>query len=319
MKLSPDWKIYVAGHQGMVGAALLRALARREHRQALVLTATRAELNLTDPAATLGFLNQHRPDLVIVAAARVGGIHANNTYPADFIRDNLAIALNLIEGSYQTKAKRLLFLGSSCIYPRLAPQPMTEDCLLTSPLEPTNEPYALAKIAGLKLCQYYRKQYGVLFHSGMPTNLYGPGDNYHPQNSHVLPALLRRFHEAKEAGAAEVVLWGTGQPKREFLHVDDCAEALLHLGEIDNPPDWVNVGTGVDVTIREAAEIVAETVGFCGRIVQDTSKPDGSPRKLLDVTRLRATGWAPKYNLRDGLRETYKNFLAEKAAGKLRE
>lgn len=319
MKLSPDWKIYVAGHQGMVGAALLRALARREHRTSLVLTAGRTELNLTDPAATLKFLRHHQPDLVIVAAARVGGIYANNTYPADFIRDNLAIALNLIEGSYQTKVKRLLFLGSSCIYPRLAPQPMKEECLLTSELEPTNEPYALAKISGLKLCQYYRKQYGVLFHSGMPTNLYGPGDNYHPQNSHVLPALLRRFHDAKESGAAEVVLWGTGQPKREFLHVDDCAEALLHLCELDNPPDWVNIGTGVDVTIREAAELVAETVGFKGRIVQDTSKPDGSPRKLLDVSRLRSTGWAPKYDLRSGLRETYKNFLAEKSSGKLRQ
>jgi GDP-L-fucose synthase len=195
---------------------------------------------------------------------------------------------------------------------------MHEDCLLTSPLEPTNEPYALAKIAGLKLCQYYRKQYGVLFHSAMPTNLYGPRDNYHPENSHVLPALLRRFHEATVAQAPEVVLWGTGTPKREFLHVDDCADGLLHLCVLDNPPDWVNVGTGLDVTIREAAEIVAETVGYTGRIIQDPTKPDGSPRKLLDVTRLRATGWTPKYDLRDGLRATYQSFLQEKAAGTLR-
>ncbi len=319
MKLSPEWKIHVAGHHGMVGAALVRALQRRDHPARRILTPSRAELDLADPAATRKYLAEHQPDLVIVAAARVGGIHANNTYPADFIRDNLAIALNLIEGAYQSHAKRLLFLGSSCIYPRLAPQPMTEDCLLTSPLEPTNEPYALAKIAGLKLCQYYRKQYGVLFHSAMPTNLYGPGDSYHPQNSHVLPALLRRFHEARESGAAEVVLWGTGTPKREFLHVDDCADALLHICSLDNPPDWINVGTGQDVTIRQAADLVAETVGFTGRIVQDTSKPDGTPRKLLDVSRLRASGWSPKYNLRDGLRETYQSFLAEKAAGKLRE
>jgi len=319
MKLTPESKIFVAGHQGMVGAALMRALTSRGYPVSRVLQPSRQELNLTDPAAVQKYLAAQQPDLVIVAAARVGGIHANNTYPADFIYDNLAIALNLIHGAYLAKVKRLLFLGSSCIYPRLAPQPMTEDCLLTSPLEPTNEPYALAKIAGLKLCQYYRKQYGVLFHSGMPTNLYGPRDNYHPENSHVLPALLRRFHEAKEKQAPEVVLWGTGTPKREFLHVDDCADGLLHLCTMDNPPDWANVGTGQDVTIREAAEIVAETVGYNGRIVQDLTKPDGSPRKLLDVSRLRATGWSPKYNLREGLRMTYQSFLQEKASGTLRE
>jgi GDP-L-fucose synthase len=319
MNLSRDLKIYVAGHQGMVGQALVRALQQRGHPAERLLTPRRAELDLAGRAATEHYLAAQRPDLVIVAAARVGGIHANNTYPAEFIHDNLAIALNLIHGSYLAKVPRLLFLGSSCIYPRLAPQPMAEDCLLTSALEPTNEPYALAKIAGLKLCQYYRKQYGVLFHSAMPTNLYGPCDNYHPQNSHVLPALLRRFHEAQVAGAAEVVLWGTGSPKCEFLHVDDCADALLHIGTLANPPDWVNVGTGEDVTIRQAAELVAETVGFTGRIVQDTSKPDGTPRKLLDISRLRATGWSPKITLRDGLRTTYKTFLADQAAGTLRE
>jgi len=319
MKLSPDWKIFVAGHQGMVGAALLRALRQRGHPASLLLTPTRAELDLSSRAATEKFLAAQKPDLVIVAAARVGGIHANNTYPAEFIHDNLAIATNLIHGSYLAGVKRLLFLGSSCIYPRLAPQPMTEDCLLTSPLEPTNEPYALAKIAGLKMCQYYRKQYGILFHSAMPTNLYGPRDNYHPQNSHVLPALLRRFHDAATANAPEVVLWGTGSPKREFLHVDDCADALLHICSLENPADWINVGTGLDVTIREAAELVAETVGFRGRLVLDASKPDGTPRKLLDVSRLRATGWSPKFTLRDGLRATYQSFLAESAAGELRE
>jgi len=318
MNLSPESKIYVAGHQGMVGAALIRALTARGHPSARLLQPGRRELDLLHPSAVQKYLASEQPDLVIVAAARVGGIHANNTYPADFIYDNLAIAVNLIHGAFQAKVKRLLFLGSSCIYPRLAPQPMPEDCLLTSPLEPTNEPYALAKIAGLKLCQYYRKQYGVFFHSAMPTNLYGPRDNYHPENSHVLPALLRRFHEAKAAHAPEVILWGTGSPKREFLHVDDCADALLHLCTLENPADWVNVGTGQDVTIREAAEIVAETVGFKGRIVQDTTKPDGSPRKLLDVSRIRATGWSAKINLREGLRLTYQAFLQEKAAGTLR-
>ncbi len=319
MNLPRDWKIYIAGHQGMVGAALVRALRQRAHPANLLLTPTRSELDLSSRAATERFLAALKPDLVIVAAARVGGIHANNTYPAEFIHDNLAIATNLIHGSHLANVQRLLFLGSSCIYPRLAPQPMTEDCLLTSPLEPTNEPYALAKIAGLKMCQYYRKQYGILFHSAMPTNLYGPRDNYHPQNSHVLPALLRRFHDAAAAQAPEVVLWGTGSPKREFLHVDDCADALLHICTLDNPADWINVGTGLDVTIREAAELVAETVGFRGRIVLDATKPDGTPRKLLDVSRLRQTGWSPKFNLRDGLRATYQSFLAEKAVGELRE
>jgi GDP-L-fucose synthase len=312
-------KIYLAGHHGMVGAAVVRALAQRGHALERLVTRSRRELDLTDGTAVKNFLAAQKPGVVIIAAARVGGIYANNTYPAEFIHENLAIALNLIHGAYLTGVQRVLFLGSSCIYPRLAPQPMTEDCLLTSPLEPTNEPYALAKIAGLKLCQYYRKQYGVLFHSAMPTNLYGPCDNYHPKNSHVLPALIRRFDEAREAGAPEVVLWGSGTPRREFLHVDDCADALLHLCGLANPPDWVNVGTGQDVTIREAAEIVAETVGYRGQLVQDTTKPDGPPRKLLDISRLRATGWSPKINLRDGLRNAYASFLAEKAAGTLRD
>jgi GDP-L-fucose synthase len=319
MTISPDWKIHVTGHQGMVGAAIVRALLGRGHPASRLLLRSRTQLDLCDGTAVKAFLQAEKPDLVIVAAARVGGIYANNTFPAEFIQSNLAVALNLVHGGYEAGVKRLLYLGSSCIYPRLAAQPMSEDCLLSGPLEPTNEPYAIAKIAGLKLCQYYRKQYGVMFHSAMPTNLYGPHDNYHPKNSHVLPALLRRFHEAREANAPEVVLWGTGSPRREFMHVDDCADALLHLCALDNPSDWINVGYGQDVTIRETAELVAETVGYRGRLVQDTSKPDGSPRKLLDTSRLRATGWEPKIGLRDGLRRTYESFLAERAAGLLRE
>ncbi|MGA2052294.1 MAG: GDP-L-fucose synthase [Opitutales bacterium] len=319
MTIPLDWKVQVTGHQGMVGAAVVRALRARGHPASRLLLRSRTELDLCDGNAVNTLLQKEKPDLVIVAAARVGGIHANSTYPAEFIQSNLAVALNLVHGSYLAGVKRLLFLGSSCIYPRLAPQPMSEDCLLTSPLEPTNEPYAIAKIAGLKLCQYYRKQYGIMFHSAMPTNLYGPHDNYHPQNSHVLPALLRRFHEAREAHAPEVVLWGTGSPRREFLHVDDCADALLHLCTLDNPPDWVNVGYGEDISIRETAELVAETVGYRGKLVLDTSKPDGSPRKLLDITRLRATGWQPKITLREGLRRTYESFLAERAGGFLRQ
>jgi GDP-L-fucose synthase len=319
MTVPLDWKIQVTGHQGMVGAAVVRALRARGHPASRLLLRSHSELDLCDGNAVNALLQKEKPDLIIVAAARVGGIHANSTYPAEFIQSNLAVALNLVHGSYLAGVKRVLYLGSSCIYPRLAPQPMSEDCLLTSPLEPTNEPYAIAKIAGLKLCQYYRKQYGVMFHSAMPTNLYGPHDNYHPQNSHVLPALLRRFHEAREANAPEVVLWGTGSPRREFLHVDDCADAILHLCILDAPPDWINIGYGEDITIRETAELVAETVGYRGKLVLDTSKPDGSPRKLLDITRLRATGWQPKITLREGLRRTYESFLAERAGGFLRE
>ena len=256
--------------------------------------------------------------MVLVSAAKVGGIHANNTYPGEFIYDNLVIAANLIEAARRHGTARLLFLGSSCIYPKLAPQPMTEECLLTSALEPTNEAYAIAKIAGLKLCQYYRKQYGVLFHSGMPTNLYGPNDNYHPQNSHVLPALIRRFHEAKEAGLAEVVAWGTGTPRREFLHVDDLADACYFLLQQDSPPDLINIGSGTEVTIKELTETVAAAVGFGGRITWDATKPDGTPRKLMDVSRLANLGWKARIGLREGVERTYRSFLDEKAAGRLR-
>jgi len=310
-------KLFIAGHNGMVGGAIVRRY-QREPGVTLLLR-TRKELDLTSQAAVEAFYAAEKPDVAIIAAAKVGGIHANNTYPAEFLFENLAIAANTIHGAYKTGVKRLLFLGSSCIYPKLAPQPMPEDCLLTSSLEPTNEAYAIAKIAGLKLCQYYRKQYGVLFHSGMPTNLFGPGDNYHPQNSHVLPALIRRFHEAKESGLAEVVAWGTGKPMREFLHVDDLADASAFLLKLENPPDWINIGTGTDVTIKELTETVATVTGFKGRITWDVSKPDGTPRKLMDVSRLTGLGWKAKIGLREGIERAYASFLAEKAAGKLRQ
>ena len=301
----------------MVGAALVRALQRLG--AARLLLRTRRELDLCDAAAVDRFFSSEKPEVVIVAAARVGGIHANSTHPAEFIHENLAIALNTVHAAYRHGARRLLFLGSSCIYPKHAPQPMSEDCLLTGPLEPTNEAYAIAKIAGLKLCQFYRRQYGVLFHSAMPTNLYGPGDYYHPTHSHVLPGLIRRFHEACERELPEVTLWGTGSPRREFLYVDDLAGACLHLLRLDAPPDWVNVGTGTDVTILELAGLVKEITGFRGALVTDPSKPDGTPRKLLDVSRIRATGWAPSIALADGVRLAYADFVATKAAGTLRE
>ena len=300
----------------MVGGALVRRFQAEPGMQ-LVLR-SRQELDLTSQAAVHAFLAAEKPDVVIMAAAKVGGIHANNTYPADFAYDNLAIAANTIHGSFAAGVKRFLFLGSSCIYPKLAPQPMPESCLLTGPLEPTNEAYAIAKIAGLKLCEYYRRQHGVLYHAGMPTNLYGPGDNYHLQNSHVLPALIRKFHEAKEAGRPEVTAWGTGTPKREFLHVDDLADACAFLLRMENPPDLINIGTGTDVTIRELTELVAEVTGFTGRIVWDSTKPDGTPRKLMDVSRLTALGWRAKTGLREGVQKTYAGYLAEKAAGTLR-
>jgi GDP-L-fucose synthase len=309
-------KIFIAGHNGMVGGALVRRL-QREPGVTLLLR-TRKELDLTSQTAVEAFYATEKPDVAIIAAAKVGGIHANNTYPAEFLFENLAIATSTIHGAYKTGVKRLLFLGSSCIYPKLAPQPMPEECLLTSALEPTNEAYAIAKITGLKLCQYYRKQYGVLFHSGMPTNLYGSGDNYHPQNSHVLPALIRRFYEAKEAGLPEVVAWGTGKPMREFLHVDDLADACAFLLKLENPPDWINIGTGTDVTIRELTETVASVTGFKGRITWDVSKPDGTPRKLMDVSRLTGLGWKAQLGLREGVEKTFASFLAEKAAGTLR-
>ena len=309
-------KLFIAGHQGMVGAALVRRFAR-EPGVSLV-TRPRSELDLANQAAVEAFYAAEKPDAVVVAAAKVGGIHANSTYPADFIYSNLAVATNTIHGAYRAGVKRLLFLGSSCIYPKHAPQPMSEDCLLTGPLEPTNEAYAIAKIAGLKLAQFYRQQYGVCFHSAMPTNLYGPGDNYHPQNSHVLPALIRRVHEAREAGAAEVGAWGTGSPRREFLHVDDLADACAFLLRLENPPDLINVGTGTDVTIRELTELVAAVVGYRGRITWDASKPDGTPRKLMDESRLTALGWRARTALREGIEKTYASFLAEKSASTLR-
>lgn len=309
-------KLFIAGHNGMVGGALVRRF-RAEAGVQLVLR-SRRELDLTDQAAINAFYSAEKPDVAIIAAAKVGGIHANNTYPADFIYANLIMAANCIHGAYAAGVPRLLFLGSSCIYPKHAPQPMPEDCLLTGPLEPTNEAYAIAKIAGLKLCEFYRRQHGVCYHSAMPTNLYGPGDNYHPQNSHVLPALIRKFHEAKVGGRPEVVAWGTGSPRREFLHVDDLADACAFLLRLPNPPDLINVGTGTDVTIRELTEIVAATVGYTGRIVWDATKPDGTPRKLMDVSKLTALGWRARTALRDGVSATYASFLAEQAAGTLR-
>lgn len=309
-------KLFIAGHNGMVGSALVRRF-QREPDVTLVLR-TRKELDLVNQAAVASFLTSERPDVVVVSAAKVGGIVANSTFPAEFLYENLAIAANCIHGAYQAGVKHLLFLGSSCIYPKHAPQPMPEDCLLTSSLEPTNEAYAIAKIAGLKLAQYYRKQHGVLYHSAMPTNMFGPGDNYHLQNSHVLPALIRKFHEAKEAGRAEVVAWGTGSPKREFLHVDDLADACVFLLKLSNPPDWINVGSGTEVSIKELTEVVGAVVGFKGKITWDSTKPDGSPRKLMDVSKLTALGWKARIGLREGIEKTYASFLAEKAAGTLR-
>lgn len=299
-------KLFIAGHRGMVGSALVRRASQLGGHD--VLTADRRELDLLDQRSTFEWLSTHRPDTVVIAAAKVGGIHANSTYPADFIYENLVIASNLVEGCRRAEVGRVLFLGSSCIYPKHAPQPMPESCLLTSPLEPTNEAYAIAKIAGLKLCQHYRAQHGLLYHSAMPTNLYGPGDNYHPENSHVIPALIRRFHEAKERGDSSVTIWGTGTPRREFLHVDDLAAACFHLLGLASPPDWVNVGTGEDLSILELASLVAETVGFTGPILTDPSKPDGTPRKLMDISLIRRTGWSPVIGLKAGLASAYEDF-----------
>ena len=292
----------------MVGSALIREANQRGNHE--VLTATRNELNLLDQQAVLAWLQENKPDQVIIAAAKVGGIHANSTYPAEFIYENLAIASNLIEGSRQAGVNRVLFLGSSCIYPKMAPQPMPEDCLLSSPLELTNEAYAVAKIAGLKMCQHYRAQYGLMYHSAMPTNLYGPGDNYHPENSHVIPGMIRRFHEAKERGDQTVTIWGSGTPKREFLHTDDLAAACFHLMTLENPPDWANVGVGQDLTIFELADLIAKTVGFAGEILTDPSKPDGTPRKLLDISTIKETGWAPQVDFSEGLAAAYRDFLS---------
>lgn len=311
-------RVYLAGHRGMVGSALMRAMQAKGW--AVPITATHAELDLTDQAATNDFMARMRPDCVIVAAARVGGIVANRDAQGTFLYENLMIAANVIHAAYAQGVPRLLFLGSTCIYPRLAPQPIPEESLLTSALEPTNEGYALAKIAGLKLCQYYRQQYGVCYHSAMPTNLYGPGDNYHPQHSHVLPALIRRFEEARLTQAEAVTLWGSGTPRREFLYVDDLAAALLMLLELEQPPDWVNVGSGVDVTIRELAEMVRTAVGAECRIEFDRSMPDGTPRKLSDISKLRQLGWQPRVSLEEGIGLAVKDFRGDgqqKARGRL--
>ena len=309
-------KLFIAGHRGMVGTALVREAEKLGGFQ--VITATRDQLDLCDQHAVFDYLAAEKPDIVIIAAAKVGGIHANSTYPADFIYENLTIAANMVEGSHRAEVPRVLFLGSSCIYPKMAPQPMPEDCLLTSPLEISNEAYAIAKIAGLKLCQHYRAQHGLLYHSAMPTNLYGPGDNYHPENSHVIPGMIRRFHEAKERGDSTVTIWGTGTPRREFLHVHDLAAACFHLLALDSPPDWVNVGVGEDVTIHELASLVAKTIGFTGSILTDPSKPDGTPRKLLDISTIKATGWSPVVSFEEGLAAAYQDFLTALAAGEAR-
>ena len=300
-------RIYVAGHRGMVGAAILRKL---QARGIDCLTRSHAELDLTNQAAVADFMATERPDAVILAAAKVGGIHANNTYPAEFIYENLMIEANVIHQAHLAGVKRLLFLGSSCIYPKLAPQPIPEDALLTGPLEPTNEWYAIAKIAGIKLTQAYRKQYGHDWISAMPTNLYGPGDSYDLNTSHVLPALLRKFHEAKMSGAAKVVVWGTGTALREFLHCDDLADALVFLLHTYSGHEPVNVGSGVEVTIRQLAETIAEVVGYEADLVFDTSKPDGTPRKLMDSGRLHAMGWNGARPLKDGIADAYRDFLA---------
>jgi len=314
--MNPNDKIYIAGHRGLVGSAIVRQLKSRGFTN--LLMRTHKELDLTNQAQVQDFLQKEQPDYVILAAAKVGGIYANNTYPADFIYQNMMIEANVINSSYKCKVKRLLFLGSTCIYPRAVEQPMREDSLLTGVLEPTNEPYALAKIAGIKLCESYNRQYGTDFRSVMPTNLYGINDNFHSENSHVIPALMRRFHEAKINGDDEVVVWGTGKAMREFLYVDDMAEASLFVLELDKEIyqshtrsmlSHVNVGTGKDVTIRKMAEIMKEVVGYKGKLTFDTLKPDGAPRKLIDVTRLEKMGWKYSVDLKGGLAKTYKWYL----------
>ncbi|EIZ85195.1 NAD-dependent epimerase/dehydratase [Methylobacterium sp. GXF4] len=315
-----DRTIFVAGHRGMVGSAIVRRL--RELGYERILTADRQALDLLDQAAVRAFFATHRIDQVYLAAAKVGGIHANNTYPAEFIHENLLIQSNLIHAAHTSDVDRLLFLGSSCIYPKHAEQPMREDALLTGLLEPTNEPYAIAKIAGIKMCESYNRQYGRRYRSVMPTNLYGPNDNFHPQNAHVLPALMRRLHEARQEGRPSVTVWGTGRAMREFLHVDDMARASVFVMELDDAvyaantrPDLshINVGTGADCTIRELAEALARVIGYEGRLEFDATKPDGTPRKLMDVSRLRAMGWQPEIGLEQGLRQTYGWFLENHA------
>jgi GDP-L-fucose synthase len=304
-------KIYVAGHRGMVGSALVRRLGQGGYTN--ILTRTHAELDLLNQAATQDFLQREKPDFIFIAAAKVGGIHANNTLRADFIYQNLMIEANLIHGAHQAGVERLCFLGSSCIYPRDCPQPIKEEYLLTGPLEPTNEPYAIAKIAGIKLCESYNRQHGAQYFSAMPTNLYGPNDHYDLNNSHVLPALIRKAHEAKQRGDKEIVVWGSGTPRREFLFVDDLADACVFLMERGVVEGMYNVGTGEDVTIRELAEAVMSVVGYSGEIVFDASRPDGTPRKLLDVGRLRGMGWQARTALLDGVALAYRDFLAQQS------
>ena len=318
MTLEP--KIFVAGHRGMVGSAIVRTL--QQQGQANIVTRTHAELDLTHQAAVSTFFETEKPDQVYLAAAKVGGIHANNTFPAEFIYQNLMVEANVIHEAWRAGVQKLLFLGSSCIYPRLAPQPMQEDALLTGPLEPTNEPYAIAKIAGIKLCESYNRQYGqshgIDYRSVMPTNLYGPGDNYHPQNSHVIPALIRRFHEAKAANAPSVAIWGSGIPRREFLYVDDMASASVFVMNLPKAVydqhtspmlSHINVGCGTDITIAQLAQLVSNTVGYAGHLTFDPTQPDGAPRKLMDSSRLNALGWVPQVDLQAGLKQAYQDFL----------
>jgi GDP-L-fucose synthase len=314
-QVSREARIFVAGHRGLVGSAVVRALAAQGYRN--LLLRTRAELDLTDQLEVRRFFEQNRPQAVIMAAARVGGIQANNSRPAEFIRDNLLIQDNVIDSAHRFGVGKFVFLGSSCIYPKLAPQPIKEDYLLSGLLEPTNEWYAVAKIAGVKMCQAYRRQYGFKAISLMPTNLYGPGDNFDLQNSHVLPALIRKIHEAKVRGDPNVVVWGTGTPRREFLHVDDLADAVLYLLQIYDDEAIVNIGWGEDVTIRELSELVMSVIDYRGGLAFDTSKPDGTPRKLLDVGRLRALGWGPKIALRSGIEQTYRWFLKNSTEARL--
>lgn len=317
----PDYKyelsgkrIFVAGHRGMVGSAIVRRLKQEGCE---ILTAVRDELDLMNQAAVRRWFSERKPDAVVLAAAKVGGILANDTYPADFLYDNLIIEANVIEASFQAGVGRLLFLGSSCIYPKFAPQPIAEDSLLTGPLEPTNEWYAIAKIAGIKLCQAYRRQHGVDYISAMPTNLYGPGDNYNLETSHVIPALIRKAHEAKEAGVSSMTIWGTGTPRREFLHADDCADALVHLLKVYSEDEHVNVGSGEDITIEGLARLIMDVVGFRGELEKDVSKPDGTPRKLMQAEKLRSLGWAPSIGMREGLEDAYHWFLEHQNEAKM--
>lgn len=318
MKSTRDslFPVFVAGHGGMVGSAVVRRMA--DFKMPPPLTASRSDLDLRDRGKVQDFLQKNKVGSVVVAAARVGGIEANRSRPADFIADNLAIALNLVEGAYEAGIKRLLFLGSSCIYPKLATQPIKETALLEGPLEPTNEAYAIAKIAGMKLCQFFRRQHNCCFHSLMPTNLYGPGDNYHPLSSHVMPALIRKFHEAQQSGENKIILWGTGRPLREFLHVDDLADAILHMLAVDDPPDWLNVGSGEEISIRDLAGKLNRTFGSNVTLEFDPEMPDGTPRKILDSSEIRRLGWRPRILLDEGIARTVKVFRRELSNGILR-